>query len=293
MIIPTLKTTRSIEQVVRGQATSDGAGVKLTRVLSQALHRRLDPFLMLDSFRSDKPEDYGAGFPNHPHRGFETVTYMLTGNMRHQDSAGNSGLLTTGGAQWMTAGRGLVHSEMPEQINGLMEGFQLWVNLPAQNKMCAPIYQDLAPSQIPVWTLDSGVTIKAIAGNFEVITAGVCKAYAGAVQRPDTLPIYLDVHFAQAGQLQLRMPAGHNAFVYTYRGAIQIDDTILPDTCMGLLANNGGTDLSITAKQAARCIVVAGKPLHEPIVQYGPFVMNTREEIMQAFADFEAGLIKT
>ena len=283
---------RPIERIVSGQPTSDGAGVKLTRVLTQDLQRRLDPFLMLDSFRSDDLKDYGAGFPNHPHRGFETVTYMLTGNMRHQDSAGNAGLLTTGGAQWMTAGRGLVHSEMPEQIDGLMEGFQLWVNLPAKNKMCAPIYQDLAPKQIPSWRINSAITIKSIAGNFEIIEDGVAKAYSGAVQRPDTQPIYLDIHFDQASELVLRLPSSHNAFVYTYRGELQIGQTVLPDTRMGILANNGASDIHIVSNRASRCIVVAGQPLNEPIAQHGPFVMNTRDELMQAFADFEAGLIR-
>ena len=283
---------RTVERIVQGQPTSDGAGVKLTRVLTQDLQRRLDPFLMLDSFRSDDPNDYGAGFPDHPHRGFETVTYMLTGNMRHHDSAGNSGLLTTGGAQWMTAGRGLVHSEMPEQINGLMEGFQLWVNLPSKNKLCAPIYQDLAPDQIAQFSVSENITIKAIAGLFEVVAGDGAQKYAGTVQRPDTEPIYLDLHFSSADQITLRLPADHNAFVYTYRGEVTIAGTALPDTRMAVLSNTGSGDVLIKASEAARCIVIAGRPLKEAIAQHGPFVMNTRQEIITAFEDFEAGRIK-
>ena len=283
---------RTIESIVRGQATSDGAGVKLTRVLTQDLQQRLDPFLMLDSFRSDDPKDYGAGFPDHPHRGFETVTYMLTGNMRHFDSAGNSGLLTGGGAQWMTAGRGLVHSEMPEQIDGLMEGFQLWVNLPAKYKLCAPLYQDLTPDSIAHLSVNANINLKAIAGTFEIVTGEQTQQFKGTVQRPDTEPIYLDVHFSGKDHITLRMPPGHNAFVYTYRGEVSVAGTALPDKRMGILSNNGNSDVRIDAAGAARCIVIAGRPLREPIVQYGPFVMNTREEIITAFEDFEAGRIK-
>jgi quercetin 2,3-dioxygenase len=290
-------TSRTVERIVLGQATSDGDGVKLTRVLTQDLQRRLDPFLMLDAFRNDNPDDYMGGFPNHPHRGFETVTYMLHGRMRHHDSAGNSGLLQGGGAQWMTAGRGLVHSEMPEQEDGLMEGFQLWVNLPAKNKMMAPIYRDLVPEQIPQWALSGGVTIRMIAGCLHATREGHRNAYKGAVDRPDTDPIFADLHFQNAGEIVLELPEDHNAFVYTYRGEVSVGEGTearpIADNQMGILTNRpGANSLRISSNNAARCIVVAGRPLKEPIAQHGPFVMNTREELMKAFNDYQSGLIK-
>jgi quercetin 2,3-dioxygenase len=290
-------TSRAVERIVLGQATSDGDGVKLTRVLTQDLQRRLDPFLMLDAFRNDNPDDYMGGFPNHPHRGFETVTYMLHGRMRHHDSAGNSGLLQGGGAQWMTAGRGLVHSEMPEQEDGLMEGFQLWVNLPGKNKMMAPIYRDLVPEQIPQWELEGGVTIRMIAGTINTSQEGGTTEFKGAVERPDTEPIFSDLHFSRAGEITLLLPESHNAFIYTYRGEIRVGDdpAAVPvgDTKMGVLSNTTGADsVRLSSTGASRCILVAGRPLKEPIAQHGPFVMNTREELMKAFEDYQAGLIK-
>jgi quercetin 2,3-dioxygenase len=290
-------TSRTVERIVLGQATSDGDGVKLTRVLTQDLQRRLDPFLMLDAFRNDNPDDYMGGFPNHPHRGFETVTYMLHGRMRHHDSAGNSGLLQGGGAQWMTAGRGLVHSEMPEQEDGLMEGFQLWVNLPAKNKMMAPVYRDLVPEQIPQWALSGGITMRIIAGSLHTTRDGQRSEYRGAVERPDTDPIFADIHFANAGEIELELPEDHNAFIYTYRGAVSVGEGTearpVADTQMGILSNKpGANSIQISSANAARCIVVAGRPLKEPIAQHGPFVMNSREELMKAFNDYQAGLIK-
>jgi quercetin 2,3-dioxygenase len=290
-------TSRTLERIVRGQATSDGDGVKLTRVLTQDLQRRLDPFLMLDAFRNDNPDDYMGGFPNHPHRGFETVTYMLHGRMRHHDSAGNSGLLQGGGAQWMTAGRGLVHSEMPEQEDGLMEGFQLWVNLPGKNKMMAPIYRDLVPEQIPQWALSGGITIRMIAGTVYATRQGQRTEYKGAVERQDTEPIFVDVHFADAGEISLELPESHNAFIYTYRGEINVGDgpdaKPVSDTKMGILSNvSGASSIRLSSASASRCILVAGRPLNEPIAQHGPFVMNTREELMKAVTDYQAGLIK-
>lgn len=272
---------RTVEQMVTGVATSDGAGVKLTRVLTQAWQQRLDPFLMLDAFRNDKPEDYIGGFPNHPHRGFETVTYMLAGRMRHHDSAGNQGLLTAGGMQWMTAGSGLIHSELPEQEQGLMEGFQLWLNLPAKNKMLAPSYKDLSNEAIPEWHSPEGVKVRIIAGS----THGV----SGAIQRPDTEPLYLDVHLPAGTSYIQELPASHNAFTYTYRGSVTIEGSTVPDRTMAILSNQGNA-LKISAPNGdARCLIVAGKPLGEPIVQYGPFVMNTKEEIYQAMRDYQAG----
>jgi quercetin 2,3-dioxygenase len=286
-------TSRTLERIVHGQATSDGDGVKLTRVLTQDLQQRLDPFLMLDAFRNDNPDDYMGGFPDHPHRGFETVTYMLHGRMRHHDSAGNSGLLQGGGAQWMTAGRGLVHSEMPEQENGLMEGFQLWVNLPGKSKMMAPVYRDLVPEQIPQWELPLGM----IAGSLSVLNATQSVTYQGAVQRPDTSPIFADLHFSEAAEIALTIPESHNAFIYTYRGEVSIGDAddLRPvgDTKMGILSNTAGVNsVRLSSQGASRCILIAGQPLKEPIAQYGPFVMNTREELMKAVSDFQSGLIR-
>jgi redox-sensitive bicupin YhaK (pirin superfamily) len=272
-----------VERLVAGQATSDGAGVKLTRVLTQTLQRRLDPYLMLDAFGSDKADDYIAGFPDHPHRGFETVTYMLEGRMRHRDSAGNEGLLGNGGVQWMTAGRGVVHSELPEQEEGRMEGFQLWLNLPAKDKMREPWYRDIESREIPEFERD-GVTVRVIAGE----SHGV----AGAVQREQTEPLYLDLHLAPGTSFEQALPDTHNAFVYVYRGGLRFDTgCLVPAQRMAILANTPGSDgVRLTAgEEPTRAILIAGKPLNEPIAQYGPFVMNTQAELMQAVRDFQAG----
>ena len=274
-------TSRAVERLVKGVATSDGAGVRLTRVLTQDLQRRLDPFLMLDAFRNENPDDYIGGFPDHPHRGFETVTYMIAGRMRHRDSAGNEGLLEPGGAQWMTAGSGLVHSELPEQDDGLMEGFQLWLNLPASSKMAAPSYRDLPAAAIPEFTAEGGVRVRVIAGE----SHGV----AGAVTRPGTEPLYLDVHLPAGARFAQPLPAGHNAFTYTYRGNVRVAGTEVPDRHMAILANDAGDSAIVEALTEARVLVVAGRPLNEPIAQYGPFVMNTADEIRQAFADYQRG----
>ncbi|MFZ2163777.1 MAG: pirin family protein [Sideroxyarcus sp.] len=278
----TLQQTRSIEQLVQGVATSDGAGVSLTRVLTGKLQRRLDPFLMLDAFGSDEPDEYIAGFPDHPHRGFETITYMLHGRMRHRDSAGHEGLLQNGGMQWMIAGRGAIHSEIPEQEDGLMEGFQLWLNLPASNKMSAPWYKDFPTTEIPEYTTAEGATVRVIAGS----SNGV----AGAMTREITEPLYLDIHLPAGASFSTAIPATHNAFIYVYRGAVQVGDTQVGSQRMGVLGNTPGADgLALTATEDARLILVAGKPLNEPIVQYGPFVMNTQEEIHQALDDYRNG----
>ena len=273
---------RRVERLVAGQATSDGAGVKLTRVLTQPLQRRLDPFLMLDAFGTDNPDDYIGGFPDHPHRGFETVTYMIAGRMRHRDSAGHEGLLSNGGVQWMTAGRGVIHSELPEQEAGRMEGFQLWLNLPAKDKMRAPWYRDIASAEIPEFTHD-GVSARVIAGE----SHGV----AGAMQREVTEPLYLDLHFAPGARFEQVLPASHNAFVYVYRGSLAIGETQVPLQRMAVLANDAGSDgVVLTAGEAgARALLIAGRPLNEPIAQYGPFVMNNNEQIFQAVEDFRAG----
>lgn len=281
-MIDQVNTPRSVERIIQGQAVMDGAGVKINRVLTQTLQRRLDPFLMLDNFGSDQANDYIAGFPSHPHRGFETVTYMLEGRMRHKDSAGNEGLLTNGGVQWMTAGRGVIHSEMPEQEDGVMEGFQLWLNLPAKDKMRAPWYRDFNGADVPVFTTADGVKVKVIAGS----SHGV----AGAVQREVTEPIYIDIDIPAGATFSQSLPEGHNAFIFTYRGAVEVGDKAVGTGRMAILANTAGADgVTIQATEASRLILIAGQPLNEPIAQYGPFVMNTQEEIFQAVRDFQAG----
>lgn len=277
---------RHISRLVRGLPATDGAGVELTRVIGQPAMPMLDPFLMLDAFRSDKPEDYIAGFPPHPHRGFETVTYLLAGRMRHRDSAGHEGVLNAGDIQWMTAGRGIVHSEMPEQQDGLLEGFQLWVNLPVAHKMDAPAYQEFDASRIPNETREGGVEIRVIAG---VTSTGT----AGPVIQPLTEPLYLDVSLPAGSSFSEHVPATHNAFVYVIRGPLNADD----DTPTGhtlqrdeLAVFSDGELIEITASENdARFLLLAGRPLNEPVARGGPFVMNTRDEIRQAFDDYEQG----
>ena len=271
---------RQVERLVRGRPTSDGAGVRLTRVLTQDLQRRLDPFLMLDAFRNENPEDYMGGFPDHPHRGFEAITYMIAGRMRHRDSAGHEGLLGPGGVQWMTVGSGLIHSELPEQEEGLMEGFQLWLNLPARSKMAAPSYRDIPAAAIPEFTTSEGVRVR--------IIAGASQGVAGAVQRPDTEPLYLDVHLPAGTRFEQALPVGHRAFTYTYRGQVEIAGTVVPDQHMAIL-EDAGESVRLEAPVASRVLIVAGRPLGEPIAQYGPFVMNTAEEIQQTLRDYRDG----
>ena len=281
----TSSQSRRVARVVRGQPTSDGAGVKLTRVIGQRELDMLDPFLMLDEFRSDQAGDYLAGFPSHPHRGFETVTYMLAGRMRHQDNQGNSGLLTPGSVQWMTAGRGIMHSEMPEQEDGLMWGFQLWVNLPARDKMTAPRYQDMAPDRIPEATPGAGVRARVIAGELGGAT--------GPVTGVATAPVYLDLRLDAGARSAIPLPGSHNAFAYVYEGAADLGPPDAPwRVARGELAvlERGGASVLVAAGDApARLIVVAGKPLGEPVARYGPFVMNTQEQIAEAIQDFQAG----
>ncbi len=274
--------SRTVEQLVAGQPTSDGAGVKLTRVLTQPLQYRLDPFLMLDAFGSDEAGDYIAGFPSHPHRGFETITYMLAGRMRHRDSAGNEGLLQNGGVQWMTAGRGVIHSEMPEQEEGRMAGFQLWLNLPAKDKMIAPWYRDIQSDTIPELLTAADVRVRIIAGS----SHGV----AGAVQRETTQPLYLDIHMPAGSSFTHSLPAGFNAFVYVYEGEVQIGERDVPVQRMAILKKSADTDgVVIDAKVNSRLLLIAGQPLGETIVQYGPFVMNSQAEIFKAISDFREG----
>ena len=273
-------TERKVERIIAGQPTSDGAGVRLFRVIGGADLPELDPFLLLDEFLSDDPNDYIAGFPDHPHRGFETVTYMLAGRMRHADNQGNSGLLEAGSVQWMTAGRGIVHSEMPEQQDGLMWGFQLWVNLPASAKMTAPRYQDIPPAAIPEVASPDGPRVRVIAGAYDGV--------GGPVGAVDAEPLYLDVTLAAGASLNLPVPSDHNAFMYCFEG-----DLILGDTSVGirrLAVLSLGEYLSVAGgADGARFLVVAGRPFGEPVARYGPFVMNTREEIMQAIAGLRSG----
>ena len=276
-------TSRRVVRTVRGQPTSDGAGVKLTRVIGQRELDTLDPFLMLDEFRSDSASDYIGGFPNHPHRGFETVTYMLAGRMRHGDNQGNSGLLTAGSVQWMTAGRGIVHSEMPEQEEGLMQGFQLWVNLPAKDKMNAPRYQDIAPERIPEVQLSAGVKARVLVGE----QGGV----RGPVEDIATEPLYLDLHLDAGASAEIDVPATHNAFVYVYEGVGKVGAGASAELQRGDLGvTTLGGKVRVAAPQAAtRLIFVAGRPLNEPVAKYGPFVMNTQAQIVEAVEDFRSG----
>lgn len=283
----TLARPRRVERLVAGRPTSDGAGVKLTRVLTQDLQRRLDPFLMLDAFGTDNADDYIAGFPDHPHRGFETVTYMIAGRMRHRDSAGHEGLLENGGVQWMTAGRGVIHSELPEQEEGRMEGFQLWLNLPAKDKMMPAGYRDIPAGAIPHWRAP-GVDVGVIAGS-----AGAgAQRVEGAVQRASTEPTYLDIALEPGASFGQPLPPGHNAFVYVYRGTLQVGEATVPSQRMAILANEAeadGVQLRNEGSEPARALLIAGQPLREPIAQYGPFVMNSHDEIFQAVEDFRAG----
>ena len=277
-----MATVRTIERLVDGQFVTDGAGVRINRVLTQALQRRLDPFLMLDAFGSDQPGDYIAGFPAHPHRGFETVSYMIAGRMRHKDSAGHEGVITDGGVQWMTAGRGVVHSEMPEQNDGLMEGFQLWLNLPAKDKMRAPWYRDIPNHEIARFTTDAGATVQVIAGRSHGVE--------GAVQRAGTEPMYLDIALCAGASFEQPLPPGHNAFLYVFRGEVTVEGRAVPSARMAILANAPDAEgVRIEAAGASRVLLIAGRPLGEPIAQHGPFVMNTQQELQQAVEDFRAG----
>jgi len=274
---------RPVERLVAGRSGRDGAGVQVTQVLTADLQRRLDPLLMFGVFGSDKAEDYIGGFPDHPHRGFETVTYMVAGIMRHRDSAGNEGVVATGGVQWMTAGRGVVHSEMPEQEEGRMEGFQLWLNLAAKDKLVPAGYRDIPPEQIPEWQ-GEGAVVRVIAGESH--------GMAGAVQREVTEPIYLDIELAPGARFEQLLPAGHNAVVYVYRGEVSIGTTRVGAQRMAILGNKEGEADGVVIDAGdgpAGALLIAGKPLNEPIAQYGPFVMNSNEEIVQALEDFRTG----
>jgi quercetin 2,3-dioxygenase len=283
-----MSTPRTLRQIIRSVPASDGAGVKLRRSLGQTPHLRVDPFLMLDEFSSENPDDYVAGFPAHPHRGFETVTYMLDGHMLHEDHLGNQGHLKSGGAQWMTAGRGIIHSEMPQQESGRMRGFQLWINLPAKEKMKEAGYRDIQAADIPVAKLPNGASVKVIAGTLE--SAG--QHVDGPIQGVSTAPLFLDVHLPAGEKFVQPVGVQHNAFVYPYEGSVSIGETVVPRGDAGVLVggDNAGDRIEVVAgAEEARFIILAALPLHEPIVQYGPFVMNSREEIEQALRDYSDG----
>jgi len=276
-----MKTIRSLQRVIPSIPASDGAGVKLRRSLGSSQLLRHDPFLMLDEFFSDNPQDYLAGFPAHPHRGFETVTYMLDGHMQHKDNHGNTGELGPGDVQWMSAASGIIHSEMPQQAEGRMRGFQLWLNLPAREKMKSAAYRDISSREIPRIE-ENGRSVKIIAGKFGDTTGPI---HGGA-----TDPHYFDVHLAPGAVFEVPLPAGHNAFVYAYEGEALVGEERKPlaNRAAGLLSEGEITRLE-AGRNGARVLLLAGNPLREPIEQYGPFVMNTREEIEQAIADYQAG----
>lgn len=272
--------TRTLKKTIRSIPASDGAGVKLRRSLGQSDAARLDPFLMLDEFSSDNADDYIAGFPNHPHRGFETATYILDGHMLHEDHLGNRGDLKSGGVQWMTAGRGIIHSEMPQQDRGRMRGFQLWINLPAKEKMKPAGYRDLQAGDIPEAELPGGGRVRIIAGKFGDTQ--------GPIAGQSTEPVYFDVHLPPDATFSHTPADGHNGFVYPYEGSLSIGEQDVERHAAGVLSTEGAL-YAKAGPEGARFLLLAGKPLNEPVVQYGPFVMNTRREIEQAIRDYQDG----
>ncbi|PCI69058.1 MAG: quercetin 2,3-dioxygenase [Gammaproteobacteria bacterium] len=288
-----MKNYRGVKQIIKGMPASDGDGVQLTRIIGTPYLDQLDPFLLLDAFGSDKPQDYIGGFPAHPHRGFETVTYMLDGKMRHKDSAGNDGVIEAGGVQWMTAGSGIIHSEMPEQEDGLLSGFQLWVNLPASHKMATPKYQEFSKEQIPTEIRDEYCSVTVIAGETSLSTKGV-------IVNEFVKPIYWDINLKKGGRLIDTIPSEHNAFIYVYEGSVSVEknndekqnlqDSNLEEIRKGDLAIlENGEKIRVIANSDSRFLLIAGRPLNEPIERAGPFVMNTKQEIQQAFNDYRLG----
>lgn len=277
-------TLRSLKQIIPALETSDGAGVRIKRSIGQQQNIRLDPFLMLDEFGSAEAADYIAGFPSHPHRGFETVTYMIEGHMLHEDHLGNRGDLRNGGVQWMTAGRGIIHSEMPQQEEGVMRGFQLWLNLPAAEKMTEAGYRDIQPEEIPEIVFEGG-KVKLIAGTMEIED----QLHEGSVADRSTQPIYADIHLESGASVTLPVPEGHNAMLYLYEGTANLSDRALQRSAANILGDNGDRIALTAGESGARLLLIAGKPIGEPVVQYGPFVMNTREEIEQTLRDYRDG----
>lgn len=274
---------REIQSILKGQAASDGAGVKLTRFFDSRLGAMMDPFLMLDEFRSDQADDYLAGFPSHPHRGFETVTYMMAGRMKHGDHLGNTGDLQAGSVQWMTAGRGIIHEEMPQQEHGLMWGYQLWVNLPSKDKMTAPMYQDIQPELIPEVSLPQGGRVRVLAGDYQGVQAAVAP-------RP-TQALYWDVSLSAGQAFEANIPDGFTVLLLTIRGDVRVGERaqVLKPYHMALLKREGVVRVEADAVQDSQFLLIAGQPIGEPIAHYGPFVMNTRAEIEQAISDYQAG----
>jgi len=282
-------TARTLAQVIESVPTSDGAGVKLRRSLGSGHNLRLDPFLMLDEFYSDDPNDYLAGFPPHPHRGFETVTYMLDGHMQHKDNFGNTGDLGPGSVQWMTAARGIIHSEMPQQSAGRMRGFQLWLNLPGKEKMQPASYRDIPADQIPTAALPAGGEVRVIAGSLELGGKTVRGPVNGSGDK-STNPLYVDVHLPAGAGFSAPIAQGHNAFLYAYEGSATIGGKDLPHRAAGLLSD--GDTVTVTAgKDGGRFLLLAARPLREPVVQYGPFVMNTHDEIEEAIYEYNMGTL--
>ena len=271
------KYRRKIKYLIKGVQTSDGAGVNLMRIIGSPELNMLDPFLLLDEFGSDNPDDYIAGFPPHPHRGFETVTYMINGKFRHKDTAGNEGHLTDGGVQWMTAGKGVVHSEMPEQTEGLVRGFQLWLNLPKEKKMIEPAYHDIQADEIPSVSLKDG-QVKVISGEYKSIVGP---------GRPHTGVLYLDVHLNKKRNISIPIEKSWNSFIYVYEGEIKADDIVSKGT-LAVLETDGLFECE-SSMNDTKFILVAGDPICEPVARGGPFVMNTRGEVMQAFDDYQSG----
>jgi redox-sensitive bicupin YhaK (pirin superfamily) len=285
-------STRTLAHVIESVPTSDGAGVKLRRSLGSQRGLHVDPFLMLDEFYSDNPDDYIAGFPAHPHRGFETVTYMLDGHMRHEDHLGNRGDLGPGGVQWMTAAHGIIHSEMPQQSEGRMRGFQLWLNLPSKEKMKPAGYRDIPAGEIPLVKLSRGGEAKVIAGTIELAGKPTSGPVNGGGAKLSTDPLYIDVRLPAGAEFSAPVAAGHNVFLYAYEGSAQIGPAggamPLPTRAAGVLSDGDGVRIEAGA-EGVRFLLLAARPLREPVVQYGPFVMNTREEIEQAIADYRDG----
>ena len=277
---------RTILNTIRALDTSDGAGVRLKRALGYNPMVRLDPFLMLDAFSSDNPDDYIAGFPPHPHRGFETVTYLMEGHMKHRDHLGNEGNLQQGGVQWMTAGRGIIHEEMPQQQDGLLRGFQLWINLPAAEKMKAAGYRDIADNEIPRLDLSSGGQIKAIAGE---VTIGN-QVISAPVKGGSTDPLYLDVKLRAGERVTVPLTQGYNAFLYLFEGEVSVAGEAVKSDHLATFTDGDRVTL-VAGEHGARLLLLAGKPIGEPIAQYGPFVMNTQDEINQALSDYRDGTL--
>lgn len=271
---------RKVARIIRAMDTSDGAGVRLKRSVGSPALDMLDPFLMLDSISSDKADDYIAGFPEHPHRGFETVTYMVEGAMRHNDSIGSEGVLRSGGVQWMTAGSGIIHSETPEQEDGLLQGFQLWINLPAKDKMRRPRYQNLEADQVVEISPDRGVDIRLVAGK--------ALGKTGPVSGIATRPVFMDVKLAPGAEVTLPVPDGHAAFVYVFIGDAEVAGRAVATHHLAVLKDGNSVLLKGGAK-GGRMLLIAAAPINEPVARHGPFVMNTRQELMQAFEDFQKG----